>query len=155
MDSSRIRPLPSEFCALRDDLRCVGYELLHYTAEHVASVANPIRHPVADYLFGFHKIFGIYPPRVIIETSNRRYCSYQSVRALSAALLESEKPARVAETVGWFKDPASLLLSVLVPPYGLTLFGLGVVGDRQKATEQSRRRALLPTLSEMPEFQQP
>ncbi len=155
MDISCIRPLPQEFRALRDDLRCFGYELVHYTNSHAVSVATPIKHHSEDYLFGFHKIFGIYPPRVIIETNVRRHCCKLDVPAAVAAFLEQERPANARETVGWFKDPANLILSLVVPPFGLALFGLGALGNRQKSAEQANRKNLLSQLADMPEFQEP
>jgi len=155
MDISCIRPLPQEFKALRDELRCFGYELVHYTNSHAVSVAAPIRHSVNDYLFGFHKIFGIYPPRVIIETHTRRHCGKLDVPAVAAAFLEQERPASVREMAGWFKDPANLILSLVVPPYGLTMFGLGALANRQTLAEQASRKSLVTTLSDMPEFQEP
>lgn len=155
MDISCIRPLPQEFKAFRDELRCFGYELLHYTNSHAASVAAPIRHNANDYLFGFHKILGIYPPKVIIETHTRRHCGKLDVAAAVAAILEQERPASTREMAGWFKDPANLILSLVVLPYGLTMFGLGALANRQKSAEQASRKSLLSTLSAMPEFQEP
>ena len=89
MDISCIRPLPQEFKALRDELQCFGYELVSYTKSHAVSVAAPIRHSANDYLFGFHKIFGIYPPRVIIETHARRQCGKLDVPASGKARVRS------------------------------------------------------------------
>ena len=154
MDISCIRPLPQDFKALRDELRCFGYELVHYTNSHAVSLAAPIRHSTNDYLFGFHKIFGIYPPQVIIETHARRHCSKLDVAAAAAAFLEQERPASALEMAGWFKNPANLILSLVVPPFGLTMFGLGAFANRQKSAEQASRKSLLSTLSDMPEFQE-
>jgi hypothetical protein len=155
MDISSIRPLPQEFKALRDELRCVGYELVHYTNSYAVSVAAPIKHSANDFLFGFHKIFGIYAPRVIIENHTRRHCGKLDVPAAAAAFLEQERPARAREMAGWFKDPANLILSLVVPPYGLTMFGLSAVANRQKSAEHASRKSLLIALSDMPEFQEP
>lgn len=155
MNISCIRPLPQEFKALRDELRCFGYELVHYTNSHAVSVAAPIKHRSNDYLFGFHKIFGIYAPRVIIETNTRRHCGKLDVPAAVAAFLEQERPASAREMAGWFKDPANLILSLVVPPYGLAILGLGALANRQKSAEQASRKSLLSALSDMPEFQEP
>lgn len=155
MDITCLSALPQEFRALRDELRCFGYELVHYTDSHAVSVAAPIRHCADDYLFGFHKIFGIYPPRVIIETHARRNCCKLDVPAAVATFLEQERPASAREMAGWFKEPANLILSLVVPPYGLAMFGLGALSSRQKSTEQANRRNLLSNLSDMPEFQEP
>ena len=154
MDISCIRSIPQELKALRDELRCVGIELVHYTESKAISVAAPIRHNPEDYLFGFHKVFGIYPPRVIIEIHTRRHCSRSNVPTLAATFLAQERPANVGEMAGWFKDPANLLLSIVVPPYGLTMFALGIFANKQKATAQSSRRNELGNLADMPEFEE-
>lgn len=155
MDISCIRPLPQEFKALRDELRCLGFELVHYTNSYSVSVAAPIRHSADDYLFGFHKIFGIYPPRVIIETHVHRHCRKFDVPSAAAAFLLQEQPASVRKMVGWIKDPANLVMSLIVPPYALTMFGLGALANRQKSAELASRKGSLSTLADMPEFRMP
>ena len=155
MDISCIRPLPQELKAVRGDLRTVGYELVYYTYLQAASVATPIRHRVDDYLFGFHKIFGIYPPRVVIETHTRRHCSKEGVPAAAAFILDQERSDNSSKLADFLKDPGNLLLGLAAPPLVLTMFGLGALGNRQKAAAQASRRDLLAGLSDMPEFQEP
>ena len=155
MDISCIRPLPQELKSAREELRTVGYELVHYTYIQAASVAVPVRHSIDDYLFGIHKIFGIYPPRVVIETHTRRYCNRKDVEPAVAFFLEQERPASAAATAASLMEPSNLLLAMAAPPLVLTMLGLGALENRQLAAQQVGRRKILAGLSEMPEFQKP
>lgn len=155
MDITRLRALPGELRQVRDQLRVVGYELVRYTDEHAQSVSRPIRHPARIYEYGFHKISGIYPPRVVIESATRTYCSCDEVSDRANEILAAESLGSTTQLASsFFKDSSNVLLTVVVAPYALAMLGLAAAGNRGKKVEQERNRELLPRLSETPEFQQ-
>ena len=51
--------LPPELRDFRDQLRVVGYELVHLTRAFAQDAARRVRHPYADYEFAIHRIESI------------------------------------------------------------------------------------------------
>ncbi len=146
-------PLPAELRVYRDQLRTIGFELVRYSKEHARSKAAPIRHPVADYEFAIHKIETIENVTgQIYINPNAFYSSAERVPSWTEYYLEKEKPEGFGLLTRWFKDPVSLALTVVVPPFGLAILGMSAIGDKMNKNQQEERRRSLARLSEIPKL---
>jgi hypothetical protein len=146
-------PVPPEFLEYRDRLRVVGYELVRYSKAHAQSEAAQFRHSPADYEYAIHKIESIQAENgQIYIKENAFYSSASRVPDWTKYFVDQEKPVGIGLLGRFFKDPVNALLTLAVPPYGLTLLGLTAVGDRINRKEQQNRRESLPHLSEIPKF---
>ena len=147
------RPLPTEFLAYRDQLRVAGYELVRYSRTHAQDEARRYRHPFGDYEYAIHKIESIEAETgQIYINENASYSSADRVPSWSEYHIDKEKPEGFGLLSRWFKDPAYLALTVIVPPYGLTMLGLAAVGDRANRKAQGEREQSLQSLAEFPKF---
>jgi hypothetical protein len=150
---SDIIALPIELYPYRDQLRVVGYDLVRYTVGHAQREARKYRHPAEDYEYAIHKIEFIEAnDGQIFINRNPFYTSATRVPDWTNYHVKKEKPQGFGILKSWFTEPAHTLLTVIVPPFGLTLLGLAVVGDRVEAKQQRERHQLLACLLERPKF---
>lgn len=150
---AEFRPLPSEFLSHRDRLRVAGYELVRYSRTHAQAESSRYRHSFGDYEHAIHKIESIEAETgQIIINENASYSSADQVSSWAEYHIEKYKPEGFGLLRRWFKDPAYLALTVIVPPYGLTMLGLAAAGDRAKKKAQDARKQSLLNLSETPRF---
>ncbi|MFJ1257143.1 hypothetical protein [Cupriavidus sp. CuC1] len=149
-------PLPDAFLELRDQLRIVRYELVHYSQGHAQREAGKYRHPPSDYEYAIHKIEYIDPEssQIFID-GHAFYSSEQRVPDWVKYHVKEKSPQGARLLKQWFTSPASLLLTALVPPYGLSLLGLSAVSDHMDRRDQSKLKQALPVLSELPKFWRP
>jgi hypothetical protein len=153
---SDIVELYTEFKPYRDDLRVAGYELVRYALSHARQEANRYRHAPSDYEFGIHKIEFVDPKDLQVYINRHPfYSSAACVPDWAKYHVDKEKQAGAKLLTSWFTDPVRVVLTVVVPPFGLALLGLAAVGDRQAAGQQKKRKSQLPRLSERPKFLQP
>jgi hypothetical protein len=148
--------LNAEFRPYRDELRIAGYELVRYALSHARQEASRYRHPTADYEYGIHKIEFIDPKSLQIYINRHPfYSSASRVPDWTKYHVDKERPAGAKLLTGWFTDPVRAIITVFVPPYGLTLLGLAAIADRLAAGQQKERQGQLRQLSERPKFMQP
>jgi hypothetical protein len=153
---SDIVALPVELRSYRDQLRVAGYDLVRYTVEHAQREARKYRHPTEDYEYAIHKIALIEAnDGQIFINRNPFYSSAARVPDWTKYHVEKEKPQGIGLLKTWFTEPAHAVLTVIVPPFGLTLLGLAAVSDRMEAKQQRERREQLARLSERPKFMFP
>jgi hypothetical protein len=134
----------------------VGYELVRYTNAHARAEARKYRHAEPDYEYGIHKIECIQSSdgQIYIKDSPF-YSSADRVPSWTAHYVEKEHPEGFSLVKRWFSDPVYTFLTVVVPPYGLTMLGLAAAGDRMVRREQRERERALARLSETPKFFRP
>ncbi|SRR6266571_4488740 len=146
-------PLPDKFREARDRLRVVGHELVRYTNAHARRVASRYRHPEADYEYAIHKIeFVDQKDGQIYIAEHAFYSSEQRVPEWVVYYVEKEKPAGFSLIKDSFTSPVHALITLVVPPYGLTLLGLVGAGEYMRHRDQKARRKELPRLSDIPKF---
>lgn len=148
-------PLPSEFRAHRDQLRIVGYELVHFKPQFAQKRAALVRHPITEYEYGIHKIETIDEQGQLHVNPNAHFTSATWIPNWTEHYREKEKPAGLGIFKGFFRDPARTLVALAVPPYGLALLGLAAIGDRSNARRQRDRHTSLSRLSDLPAFVRP
>lgn len=149
-------PLPPNMIARRNQLRVVGYELVRYTQCHAKAIASRYRHPVGDYEFAIHKIRFIEPlDGTVFIDPQAFYSSEQRVDDWVKYYWEKERETIGGGVKGWFSNPVSALLTVVVPPYGITMLGLGLLGIKAERKEQEKRERQLSSLKEIPKFWRP
>jgi hypothetical protein len=148
---SDFAPLPAEFREYRDRLRIVGHELVRYTQAHAESEAARYRHMPADYEYAIHKIDYIEDYQLYID-EHAFYSSALRVPDWTKYYSEKEKPMGFGLLKQWFSNPVTVLITLIVPPFGLTLLGMTAVEDKRDRNVQNTRRKSLGTLAEMPKF---
>jgi hypothetical protein len=124
-------PLPPELRDARDQLRVAGYE------------------------YAIHKIESIDEHGQLHLNRNPFFTSATRVPDWTRYYLEKERPAGLGIFKAFFREPARAVITLIAPPYGLTLLGLAALGDRSGARQQRERRERLPLLSELPKFVRP
>lgn len=152
---SDLLPLPSEFRGFRDQLRVVGYELVRFTRTFAQEAARQVRHPVADYEFSIHRIESIDKDGHLHVNPSPFFSSAASVPDWTRYYVEKERPAGLGTFKAFFREPARAIVTLVVPPYGLTLLGLAALGDRADAKRQRERHRQLASLAELPKFVRP
>ncbi len=143
-------PLPSALKGERDRLRVVGYELVKYSELHSRSKANFYRHPWRDYVFGIHRIEHIYEDGVVWINPHPFYSSEDRLCDWVKYHLEKENVNGYAAVRSWFTDPASLALTIIVPPFALATLGMGLLGLRSERKAREERGRRLALLADMP-----
>ncbi len=127
-------PLPDKFREARDRLRVVGNELVRYK-------------------YAIHKIeFVDQKDGQIYIAEHAFYSSEQRVPEWVVYYVEKEKPAGFSLIKDSFTSPVHALITLVVPPYGLTLLGLVGAGEYMRHRDQKARRKELPRLSDIPKF---
>lgn len=146
--------LPDHLHADRDRLRIAGFDLVRYREAHARAKAEPIRHPWRDYEYAIHEIHWIDPSTGQITIApNPHYSSETRLPDWVEYHVNSKKPLGGGRLLkNWFTDPAHAVLTVVVPPFGLTLLGMGALANRANRREHEQRQALLARLAPMPTF---
>ena len=152
---SDLAPFPETMRAYRNELRVAGYELVRFVTSFAHQSAIRVRHPIADYEFGIHKIETIDPNGQIHINPNTFFSSEERVPDWTKHYCEKERPQGFGVIKGFFSDPARSFVTLLAPPFGLALLGLAAIGDRTDARGQNERRRTLASLSETPKFIRP
>lgn len=152
---ANLLPLPSELRGFRNQLRVVGYELVHFTRTFAEEAARRVRHPVADYEFAIHKIEHIDEQGQLHVNPHPFFSSAARVPDWTRYYVEKERPAGLGIFKAFFREPARTIITLAVPPYGLTLLGMAAVGDRVEAKRQRERHQQLDSLAELPKFIRP
>jgi len=161
-DSGGWQPIPTHLRPYRDKLRIVGFDLVRVSAWEAKDRALKYAgHNPRDYEYT------IYPIAYIDETSGQvylrgspessHYFSESAAPSFVNAHLEQNAPVPLRRwLLKWLRDNdygrALGLITVLVPPYGLTLLGLIGIGNYQEIRDARRRAQLLPRLLDMPRF---
>jgi len=146
-----LEPLPEEWKPLRDELRARGQELVRYTRNAARRDAQRVRHPSADYEYGLHKVFGIYPPKVRIYRDATRRLAADQLPHLAESCRNSDSTPSTGEAIKNFvKQPEHVVLGVVVLPYVLSLLGLGLFGLRQHRRHEAWVRSQLQSLDDTP-----
>ena len=156
------RPIPSHLRPYRDNLRIAGFDLVRMSDWEANDRARKYKgHTPQDYEYT------IYPIDHIDETSGQvylrgtpessHYFSERSAQSVVTSHLEQHAPAPLRRWLfKWLRYSdygRSLgLITVLVPPYGLTILGLIGIGNYQEIRDAKRRAKLLPRLLDMPRF---
>jgi hypothetical protein len=148
-------PLPPEFHVHRNELRVVGYELVHYRPAFSRSQAERVRHSITEYEYGIHKIESIDDHGQLHVNPNPLFTSAAWIPNWTKHFLEKERPAGLGMFKAFFHEPARTLVTLAAPPYGLALLGLAAIADRDDARRQRERRTSLSRLSELPVFVSP
>jgi hypothetical protein len=145
--------LQQEWWKHRDDLRIAGYDLIQYSKEYAKRKAATYRHPSADYEFAIHKIeFTDVKTGQIFVLNNPFYSSRERIEDWTKHFTDKEKPMGAGILKRWFTDPASLVLTAIVPPFALTILGMSAVSDHLHAKRQIERQEILSRLSPIPKF---
>lgn len=152
---SDLQPLPAELRGCRDELRVVGYELVHYKPEFSRSRAVRVRHPPSEYEYGIHSIEVIDEQGLLHVNPNPFFTSASWIPNWVKHYQEKERPAGLGIFKSFFKEPARAIVTLVAPPYGLTLLGLAAIGDRTDAKRQRERRASLTSYADLPVFIRP
>lgn len=144
--------LPPFLLDARDQLRVVGYELVHYTNEHAREEANRYQHPPADYEYAIHKIeFVEQNDGQIYISEHAFYCSEKRIPDWTKYYTEKEKPEGLS-LLKAIVNPVGAIVSILAPPFMLTALGMAGIGQYMKKRDQDTRRNELSALSDMPKF---
>lgn len=147
--------LPPSVLDARDQLRVVGYELVRYTNEHAKREAGRYRHPPADYEYAIHKIeFVDQKDGQIYISEHAFFCSEKRIPDWTKYYTDEEKLAGLS-LLKAIANPVGAVVSILAPPYMLTLLGLAGIGEYMKKRKQDARRGDLFRLSETPKFWRP
>lgn len=145
--------LPAEFVESRDRLRVVGYELVRYSNDHARAEAAKYRHPPSAYEYAIHKIESVQAlDGQIYISRNAFYSSAARVPDWAEHFVEKEKAVGFGLVKQWLKNPISVFLTVVMPPYGLTMLGLAAAGDHAARKEQNDRSNSLARFSELPKL---
>lgn len=147
-------PLPAHLHGHRDRLRIAGFDLVRYSESYARDEAEPIRHPWRDYEYAIHEIHWVDPASgQITIIPNPHYSSEDRLPAWVEYHVSSKKPLESGRLLkNWFTDLAYAALTALVPPFGLTLLGMGALANRANRREHQQREALLARLAPMPKF---
>lgn len=158
-DGGGWQPIPTHLRPYRDKLRIVGFDLVRVSAWEAKDRAlRYYGHHPRDYEYT------IYPIAYIDETSGQVYLS----GSLESSHYFSESDAPLWANYRFEQEaPVSLLkdlrdnsqfwlslgiLTAIVPPYALVLFGLVRASEYRKRRDARRRARLLPRLLDMPRF---
>lgn len=130
-----------------------GHELVRYGRAHAQAQARQVRHSFQEYEYAIHRISHIDDGTgQIYIAHDARYTSAQLLPETAALYIKTEQPRGSGVVKSWFKDPGLVLLTAIVPPYGLTMLGLAAAGDHMHKREQEKRRRALSRYLDAPKF---
>ena len=145
--------IPNNLIPFRDQLRVVGYELIRYSQSHAQREASRYRHKWEDYEFSVHRIESIKPEDGQIWINPHPfYIAEKDVPRWTQHYIMNNKPEGFGLLKTWFSNPVTALITLVVPPYGLTMLGLVALGDNKERKKQKELEKRLSSLSEMPKF---
>lgn len=161
-DSSGWQLIPTHLRPFRDKLRISGFDLVRISAWEAKDRALKYPgHNPCDYEYTIYRIAYIDEAsgQVYLRGSSEssHYFSESTAPAFVDSHLEHNTPAPLRQwLLKWLKDTdtgrAVGLITLLVPPYGLTLLGFMGIGNYREIREARRRAQLLPRLLDMPRF---
>lgn len=152
-EESHILPLGKEFYEIRNRLRVVGYDLVSYSKHYAQKEAEKLRHSPNDYKFAIHKIEYIeFKTGEIYINMDGYHSSEKNIEKWSEHFIEQEQTLGLSIIKDWFMTPATLILTIVVLPYGLACLILTLLGDRRERLEQLERKNNLHKFCSMPKF---
>jgi hypothetical protein len=144
--------IPGEFRVFRDQLRAVGYELVHYKREFAQAAARAFRHPVCDYEYAIHKIESVTEEGQLQISPIPFFTCAARISDWTRHFQEKESPAKLGLFARFFREPSNAIVTLVAAPYGLALFGLTAFGDRANAERQAKLLSSLPAFVDLPAF---